>query len=60
MILTVFVTIGMRLSIADAYSQLITHYAGQAYAKQKAAGSLGGSVHNGIIALRKGYYIRLR
>lgn len=60
MILHVFSRIGTRLSIANAYSQLITLYSGHAYAKHKAAGSLGGSVNGGTIVLQNGYYTRIK
>lgn len=60
MILHVFFRIGTRLSIAEAYSQLIALYSGQAYAKHKAAGSLGGAVNGGTIVLHNGYYTRVK
>lgn len=60
MILNVFPMIGTRMSIADAYGALITLYSGKPYAKQKAAGSLGGAVNGGTIVLKQGFYERIR
>ena len=48
MILNIFPQVGDTLSIACAYSRLISLYNGQAYPENKAAGSLGGSVANGV------------
>lgn len=45
MILNVFTRIGVRLSVADAYQQLIALNPNDPYAKNKAAGSLGGAVN---------------
>ena len=41
MILNVFTRIGVRLSVANAYQQLIALNPNDPYAKHKAAGSLG-------------------
>ena len=61
MILNVFTRIGVRLSVADAYQQLIALNPNDPYAKNKAAGSLGGAVNGGTIVLhRHGYYERIR
>ena len=61
MILKVFTRIGVRLSIADAYQQLIALIPNVPYAKNKAAGSLGGAVNGETITLHKnGYYERIR
>lgn len=45
MILNVFTRIGVRLSVANAYQQLIALNPNDPYAKHKAAGSLGGAVN---------------
>jgi len=61
MILNVFTRIGVRLSVANAYQQLIALNPNDPYAKHKAAGSLGGAVNGGTIILHKnGYYERIR
>ena len=60
MILKVFKAVGDSLPYADAYTQLISLYAGSQYAKNKAAGSLGGAVNGGTIILHKGVYTRIR
>ena len=61
MILNVFTRIGVRLSVANAYQQLIALNPNDPYAKHKAAGSLGGAVNGGTITLHKnGYYDRIR
>ena len=61
MILSVFTSIGVRLSVADAYQQLILLNTNNRYAKNKAAGALGGAVNDGTIILHKnGYYERIR
>lgn len=60
MILQVFGKIGSTMSIADAYTALISLYSNQLYPKKKAAGSLGGAVNGGTIVLRDGYYVRVR
>jgi hypothetical protein len=60
MILNVFKNIGSTLSIADAYTSLISLYSNQVYPAKKAAGSLGGAVNGGTIILRNGYYVRVR
>ena len=53
MILNVFTRIGVRLSVADAYQQLIALNPNDPYAKNKAAGSLGGAVNGGTIVLHR-------
>jgi len=60
MILNVFKNIGSTLSIADAYTSLISLYSNQVYPAKKAAGTLGGAVNGGTIILRNGYYVRVR
>lgn len=50
MITHVFTTKGMTLSVADAYAALIALNSGDPYAKEKAAGSLGGSSRYGFIS----------
>lgn len=62
MILNIFPHVGYTLSISSAYSRLISLYKGQgqAYPKNKAAGSLGGSVSKGVIALNNGFYTRIK
>ncbi|HIV12248.1 MAG TPA: hypothetical protein IAA63_03785 [Candidatus Pullilachnospira stercoravium] len=61
MILSVFTSIGVQLSVADAYRQLIDLNPDNQYAKNKAAGSLGGAVNAGTIILHEnGYYERIR
>lgn len=60
MILNVFKSIGSTLSIADAYTSLISLYSNQVYPAKKAAGCLGGAVNGGTIILRNGYYVRVR
>lgn len=60
MILNVFKSIGSTLSIANAYTSLISLYSNQVYPSKKAAGSLGGAVNGGTIILRNGYYMRVR
>ena len=52
MILNVFTRIGVRLSVANAYQQLIALNPNDPYAKHKAAGSLGGAVNGGTITLQ--------
>ena len=49
MILNVFKSIGSTLSIANAYTSLISLYSNQVYPSKKAAGSLGGAVNGGTI-----------
>lgn len=60
MILKVFTRIGTTLSIANAYTALISLYSNQSYPSQKAAGSLGGAVTRGRIRLENGFYTRIR
>lgn len=61
MILSVFKNVGDRLSVEDAYQKLISLSLNTLYARNKAAGSLGGAVHGGTIALdNNGYYERIR
>ena len=60
MILQVFKSVGCTLSIADAYTALLSLYSNQSYPTKKAAGSLGGSVNGGTIILKNGYYKRVR
>lgn len=61
MILSVFTSIGVRLSVADAYQQLIDLNSNNQHAKNKAAGALGGAVNAGTIILyENGYYERIR
>ena len=62
MILKVFLSVGSTLSYAGAYAQLVSLYAGTGtpYAKNKAAGSLGGAVNAGTIELRNGMYCRVK
>ena len=43
MILQVFKSIGCILSIADAYTALLSLYSNQIYPMKKASGSLGGA-----------------
>lgn len=49
MITQVFTTKGMTLSVADAYTRLIALNPGDPFAKEKAAGSLGGSSRYGFL-----------
>ena len=49
MILQVFKNVGRTLSIADAYTALISVNSNQIYPTKKAAGSLGGAVNGGTI-----------
>ena len=49
MILRVFKRVGSTLSIANAYTALISLYSNQSYPTKKAAGSLGGAVNGGTI-----------
>lgn len=49
MITQVFTTKGMTLSVAEAYTRLIALNPGDPYAREKAAGSLGGSSRHGFI-----------
>lgn len=60
MILQVFKNVGCTLSIADAYTALLSLYSNQIYPVKKAAGSLGGAVNGGTIILKNGYYTRVR
>lgn len=60
MILKAFPNMGDRLSISDAYKQLISLYGNDPYRRNKAAGALGGAVNGGTIVLRKGFYERVR
>lgn len=60
MILQVFKNVGSTLSIADAYTTLISLYSNEIYPTKKAAGSLGGAVNSGTIILRNGYYTRVK
>ena len=55
MILQVFKSIGCTLSIADAYTALLSLYSNQIYPMKKASGSLGGAVNGGTIILKNGY-----
>lgn len=48
------------MSIADAYTALISLYSNQIYPTKKAAGSLGGAVNGGTIILKNGYHMRVR
>lgn len=57
MILQVFKSVGSTLSIADAYTALISVYSNQIYPTKKAAGSLGGAVNGGTIILKNGCYV---
>ena len=59
MILQVFKSVGNTLSIADAYTALISLYSNQIYPTKKAAGSLGGAVNGGTSILKNGYYMRV-
>ncbi len=49
MITQVFTVKGMTLSVASAYTALIALNPSNPYAKEKAAGSLGGSSRHGFI-----------
>lgn len=60
MILKVFKNVGDSLSIAHAYTSLMSLYSNQVYPAQKAAGSLGGAVNGGTIVLIKGNYVRVK
>lgn len=60
MILQVFNKVGSTMSIADAYTALISLYSNRLYPMKKAAGSLGGAVNGGTIKLNNGYYVRVR
>lgn len=60
MILKIFLKVGDRVSISDAYSQLISLYGNDPYRKNKAAGSLGGAVNGGTIVLKDKFYERVR
>jgi len=60
MILKVFLNVGDKVSISDAYRQLISLYGNDPYCKNKAAGSLGGAVNGGTIVLRGRFYERIR
>lgn len=60
MIINVFPRIGIRMTIADAYLQLISLNPNDPYRREKAAGSLGGAVNGGTIVRNGNYYIRIR
>jgi len=60
MILKVFKSVGDSLSIANAYTLLMSLYSKEVYPAQKAAGSLGGAVNGGTIVLIRGDYVRVR
>ena len=60
MILNIFPQVGDTLSIACAYSRLISLYNGQPYPEHRAAGSLGGAKRNGVIVLNNGFYTRIK
>ena len=62
MILNVFPSIGSTVSIAAAYTAVISLYSNQLYPAKKAAGSLGGAVNGGTIILnpQNGKYMRVR
>ena len=60
MIWKVFKSVGYTLSIADAYTALLSLYSNQIYPMKKASGSLGGAVNGGTIILKNAYYTRAR
>ena len=63
MITQIFSQIGDTLTVGVAYSSLISLYngQGQAYPTKKAAGSLGGSVTQGVLILNNnGTYTRIK
>lgn len=60
MILQVFKSVGCTLSIADAYTELLSLYSNQIYPMKEVAASLGGAVNGGTIILKNGYYMRVR
>lgn len=61
MILKVFKKVGDLLSVADAYRELMRLWINDPYARNKAAGSLGGAANGGTIVLdSNGYYERIR
>lgn len=61
MILSIFERVGDRFTAAEAYQGLMSRWANDPFARNKAAGSLGGAVHGGTILLdENGYYERMR
>lgn len=60
MILKVLPRIGQRKLVADIYCDLMALYPNDPYAKQKAAGVLGGSSNSGLIQYDNGYWVRVR
>lgn len=60
MILNVFKNIGYSFTIADAYRELIALNPNDPYAKEKAAGSLGGAINGGTLMRSNNIYIRVR
>lgn len=59
MTLSVFVNIGDRMSVAEAYHKLIALFSGRPCSENR-AGSLGGAVYGGTIILKNGFYERIR
>lgn len=61
MILKVFPKVGMQLTVYEAYHRLERLFGSEIYPSKKAAGSLGGAVNGGTIALNShGLYERMR
>lgn len=60
MILKVFSNVGDSFTIAEAYTSLIGLNSKDPYAKQKAAGSLGGAMNSGTIVRNGNIYTRVR
>lgn len=60
MILVAFPQVGSSLTVAAAFATLISLYAKQPYAEKKAAGSLGGSIAQGVLVLHNACCIRER
>lgn len=60
MILSVFTQVGDTYSVAQAYALLIQQWPNDPYARQKAAGSLGGAVHGRTLIRVGNVYTRVR
>ena len=60
MILKVFTVVGQSMTVSDAYAMLIGLNPNDPYAKEKAAGSLGGAVNGGTLELSGNIYTRIK
>lgn len=60
MILRIFLNVGDSFTIANAYTSLIALNPGDPFAKEKAAGSLGGAVNGGTLERHGNVYTRVR